>query len=269
MIRDLTESLEAFLNQPGLPPELAAATILFDRPSDPYAPAETTLNLFLFDIRENMELRNNEPITRRVGNQTFTQPPPLRVSCTYLVTAWPVEGLDAPKQEHRLLSQALSLFAATPTLPAAFLSGSLVGQEPPMPMLLAQPDGIRNPAEFWAALGGRMKASLLLTVVFSMPLGAEATFPAVISSGIRINTEPLFFRIGGRVTDAATNPVPGATVELVGRGRSTATNTAGEFTLAAVAPGSYTLRATLGPSTQSRVITVPAATGDDYNVQLP
>jgi Pvc16 N-terminal domain/Carboxypeptidase regulatory-like domain len=269
LIRDLTESLDAFLNQPGLPPELGGATIVFDRPSDPFAPTETTVDLFLFDIRENLELRNYEPVTRRVGNQTLTQPPPLRVSCTYLVTAWPVEGLDAPKQEHRLLSQALRLFAATPTLPAAFLTGSLVGQEPPLPMLLAQPDGIRNPAEFWAALGGRMKASLLLTVVFSMALADEIMAPAVISSGIKINSEPLFFRIGGRVTDAATNPAPGAIVELVGRGRSTITNTAGEFTLAAVAPGTYTLRATLGPSTQSRAITVPAAAGDDYNVQLP
>jgi len=269
VIRDLTESLEAFLNQPGLPAELAAATILFDRPSDPYAPPETTLNLFLFDIRENTELRSNEPVTRRVGNQTFTQPPPLRVSCTYLVTAWPVEGLDAPKQEHRLLSQALRLFAATPTLPGPFLSGSLVNQEPPMPMLLAQPEGIRNPAEFWAALGGRMKASLLLTVVFSMPVADEAAFPAVISSGLRINAEPLFFRIAGTVTDAAAAPAPAATVELVGRGRSTTTNSAGQFSLAGIVPGPYTLRATLGPATQSGAITVPAPAGDNYDVQLP
>jgi len=102
-----------------------------------------------------------------------------------------------------------------------------------------------------------------------MPVAEEISAPAVISSGITINTEPIFYRIGGVVTDAASNPAPAATVELVGRGRSTATNSAGEFNLFAVAPGIYTLRATLGPSVQSRAITVPAAAGDDYNVQLP
>jgi hypothetical protein len=269
VIRDLTESLEAFLNQPGLPPELAAATILFDRPSDPFTPPETTVDLFLFDIRENLELRNYEPTTRRVGLQTFRQSPPLRVSCTYLVTAWPVGGLDLTKQEHRLLSQTLALFAVNPTLPAPFLTGALIGQEPPLPLMVAQPDGIRNPAEFWGALGGRMRPSLLLTVTFSMTLAEEEQFPAVISSGITINTEPIFYRIGGIITDSASVPVSAAAVELLGRGRSTVSNLNGEFTLAAVAPGNYTLRATSGVITQTRAITVPAPTGDDYNVQLP
>jgi len=56
LIRDLTETLEAFLNQPGLPTELSNAQISFDRPSDPFNPGQPTINLFLFDIQENVEL---------------------------------------------------------------------------------------------------------------------------------------------------------------------------------------------------------------------
>ncbi|MDX2152654.1 MAG: Pvc16 family protein [Bryobacteraceae bacterium] len=267
MIRDLTESLEAFLNQPGLPTELAAAVVRFDRPSEPYTPTETTINLFLFDVRENLELRNNEPITRRVGMQTIIERPPLRVTCTYLVTAWPVGGLDLPKQEHRLISQVFQLFASSPIVPPAFLTGSLIGQDPPVLLVMSQPDGMRNPAEFWAAIGNKMKPAILLAVTFSMVAAPEETFPAVISSGIEINGVMLF-RIAGVVTDNTSTPVPDATVELIGRGRTTVTNSRGEWTIAAVAAGAHTIRAVAGPLNRTRAITVPAPAGSDYNVQF-
>jgi hypothetical protein len=146
LIRDVTETLEAFLNQPGLPPELGNAQISFDRPSDPFNPGQPTISLFLFDIQENVELRNNEPVVRRVGNVSLVQHPPARMTCTYLLTAWPVNGPDLAKQEHRMLSQALQLFLSTPTIPPAFLVGSLVGQEPPLPVMIAHADGARNTA---------------------------------------------------------------------------------------------------------------------------
>src|SRR5262245_6672000 len=139
MIRDLTESLEALLTQPGLPTELGNALIRFERPTDPYLPEQTTVNVFLYEIRENLELRSNELERVVVGAQTIVGPPPLRVTCMYLITAWPVGGNDLPQQEHRLLSQVLQLLAGTPVLPEVFLQGSLVGQDPPIPLLVAHP----------------------------------------------------------------------------------------------------------------------------------
>ncbi len=272
MIRDLTESLQAFLSQPGLPTELGNADIFFDRPTDPYTPGSTALNLFLFDIRENPELRFTEPETRRVGGQVKLLRPPLRVSCTYLVTAWPVGGSQLELREHRLLSQALQLFAATPTLPPTFLTGSLVGQEPPLPVMLAQPDGLRNPAEFWAAIGNKMKPSLLLTVTVAMPIASEESFPMVITSKIDLQTSGLhevFFRLGGMVVDSASAPVADAAVEIPGRGRSTVTGPDGRFQFSGVPAGNFTLRVTSGMIVQNKAITVPASTGNDYNVALP
>jgi len=275
VFRDLSESLQALLTQPGLPPELSAAQIAFDRPTDPFAPPQTTVDVFLFEVREHVELRSNEPVVRRVGQQSVVEPPPMRVMCTYLVTAWPVGGLDLSFQEQRLLSQVLQLVARFPTIPPAFLQGSLIGQEPPLPMLIAQPDGLRNPAEFWAAIGNRMRPSILISATIAMPVFGEQTLPSVISS--QIGMEPMglpgsrvdLFRIGGAVTDAANSAVSGASVLLVERGRTTATNALGEFMLSAIPAGNYTLRITSGLSTQDKAITVPAASGDDYNVQLP
>jgi hypothetical protein len=275
VIHEVTESLEAFLKQPGLPPPLRDAAIRFDRPTDPYSLDQTTVNLFLFEVRENLDLRSNEPVVRRVDNQSFVEPPPLRVECEYLVTAWPVDGTDLPKQEHQLLGQVLQLFAATPVLPAAFLTTGLAQQDPPLPMVLLRPDGVRNPAEFWAAIGNRMRASLVLSVTVSMQVFDTAQFPSVISSEIRLKTmtgaplEASFFRIGGTVLDASAGPVAGAGVRLVDRGRSTLTAADGTYSLSAIPAGTFTLRVTAGTVTQDRTITVPAPASSDYDVQLP
>lgn len=275
MIRDLTETLEALLSQPGLPPELGNAQISFDRPSDTFDPGQPTINLFLFDIRESADLRSNEPVRRRVGDLTLIERPPARVACTYLVTAWPVNGNDLAKQEHRMLSQALRLFMGTPVIPDAFLVGSLIGQEPPLPVLLVQPDGVRNPAEFWAAIGNRIRPSILVSVTFSMRTADDEEFPTVFTNKVTIrpNLNPAagetFHRVGGVVTDAAADPVASAEVRLVEPNRSTATNWKGEFTIPVIAPGTYTLRVTSGGVTQNKPITVPAPLGANYDVQLP
>ena len=211
MIHEVTESLEAFLKQPGLDPPLRDAAIRFDRPTDPFSIDQTTVDLFLFEIRENLELRSNEPVVRRVAGQSLVEPPPYRVTCLYLVTAWPVSGTDLPKQEHQLLGQLLQLFAGAPVLPSAFLTPNLLLQEPPLPMLLVQPDGVRNPAEFWAAIGNRIRPSLLLSVTVSLQVFDTAEYPSVITSEIRLTSLPSgavldapFFRIGGLVLDAAS-----------------------------------------------------------------
>lgn len=276
MIHEVTESLETFLKQPGLDPPLRDAAIRFDRPTDPYSLDQTTVNLYLFEVRENVELRSNEPVTRRVNGQTLVEPPPYRVSCVYLVTAWPVDGADLDKQEHRLLAQVLQMFAGTPTIPADFLTANLKLQEPPLPLVVLQPDGVRNPAEFWAAIGNRIKPSLLVSVTVSLAVFPIADYPTVITSEMRLENhpsgvplDPPFFRIGGVITDAGSNPVDNAAVRVVERSRSTLTDKDGKFTLSAIPAGAFTLRVTAGAITTDKAITVPAPLNNNYDVQLP
>jgi hypothetical protein len=168
MIRDLSETLRALLA-----PALPLADISFERPTDQFQPAQTTVNLFLYDVRENVELRSNEPVVRRLGNQSRTEPPPLRIACSYLVTAWPTGGGDLALEEHGLLSDSLRRLASFPTIPPEFLQGRLVGQQPPLPTMTAQPVGLNNPAEFWTALGNRLRVSLTLTATISLPVFEE------------------------------------------------------------------------------------------------
>src|SRR5262249_40639992 len=138
-----------------------------------------SIDLFLFDIRENLELRSNEPRLERRGFEAVLHQAPRRIDCSYLVTAWPVGGPDLPLQEHRLLSQGLQLLSRLPTIPPGFLQGSLVGQTPPLPMIVPQFDGLKSPAEFWTAMGSRLRASLTVTVTISVPFAPDVTGPVV------------------------------------------------------------------------------------------
>ncbi len=189
MIRDLSLTLQAILEDPALTtpfPELAAAQIVFDRPVETFNPTQTTIDLFLYDIRENMELRSNEPLMRRLNGQVEIQRPPLRVACSYLITAWPIGGTDLALQEHRLLSQVLQVLSRYAKIPVAFLKGQLVGQEPPLPMMTAQTDGLKEPAEFWTAIGNKLRPSLTVTVTIGMEVFTPVTAPIVITEEVRL-----------------------------------------------------------------------------------
>lgn len=285
MIRDLSETLRALLDDPALAsafPELAAAQIVFDRPTEQFNPAQATVDLFLYDIRENLELRSSEPLLERHNGQAVIHPPPLRVACSYLVTAWPVGGAELPLQEHRLLSQTLQALSRHPTIPASLLHGSLVGQQPPLPMLTAQADGLKDPADFWTAIGNKLRPSISLAVTIAMERFAPITAPMVITEEIRLgertgseeeqikpSTRQDLFRIGGRVTDAASAPVVSATVTLVETGLTTRTDADGRYILNSLAPGIYTLRMQAGATVKTVTITVPAPpAGSNYDVQL-
>jgi Pvc16 N-terminal domain/Carboxypeptidase regulatory-like domain len=277
VIRDLSLTLRAMLTQPALPADLAAAQIAFDRPGETFTPGQTTLDLFLYDIRENLDLRNAEPVIERMNGQAVRRPPSMRVACTYLVTAWPVGGAELPLQEHRLLGQTLQVLARYPTIPAPFLQDSLRGQQPPLPLVTSQTDGLKEPAEFWSALGGRLRPSLSVTVTIGLEVFAAETLPLVTTEQIRIVHRPAGgeaedrFRIGGRVLAADGATVAGAAVSLVEAGLSTTTAADGRYTIGVAAPDTYTLTAQSGALVKTVTVTIPLPSGSlpgGYDVQL-
>lgn len=284
MINELSETLRAILDDPNLAadfPELAAAQVVFERPAEAFKPSQTTIDLFLYDVREDMELRSNEPVVTRQNGQAVIRRPPLRVACSYLLTAWAVGGGELPLLEQKLLSQAMMVLARYPTIPVSFLKGSLTGQEPPLPMMASRADGLKNPSEFWTAVGNKLRPSVTIVVTISLDPFAPVTAPLVITSDVRVGertspaekklkaqTKEDIFRVSGRVTNAQGAPVGGAVVSLKNTGLSTATNAEGLYALGPLAAGSYTVRAQAGQSVKEVNIVVPAASGNNYNVQF-
>ncbi|SEE85120.1 Protein of unknown function [Rhizobiales bacterium GAS191] len=189
MIHDLSETLRAILTQPGLPPELAGAHIVFDRPADTFNPTQTTIDLFLYDLRENLEMRGSQAAsapntsgTPSTSKSAVAQPA-LPLACTYLVTAWPVGGPELALQEQRLLSEALQVLTKYRIIPTQFLQGSLAGRLPLPQMLVLHPDALKNVSEFWTSLGNKLRPSLSVTVTLAIPSFQGEAMTAASSGG--------------------------------------------------------------------------------------
>ncbi|MBN1813547.1 MAG: DUF4255 domain-containing protein [Anaerolineae bacterium] len=194
MINDLDKTLEELLERE-LPPELVSqVTISFATPDDQFPPSSVTLpaiDLFLYDVRENRELRSNEWVVERNGDGTATKKrPPVRVECSYLITAWPSESSTTPAQdEHRLLSEVMQALLRYRRIPVEALRGSLAGQEPPLPASTLQPGHLQSVGEFWQALGGKPKAALNYTVTIGVDIHKPIEAGVVTAKEIKTRQE--------------------------------------------------------------------------------
>jgi hypothetical protein len=143
-----------------------------------------TVNLYLYDIVENREMRTNEPLLVRStdGKRAARVAPPVRIDCGYCITAWSVATTEPVLEEHQLLSDVLLLLLQTPTIPTELLQGSLTTQIPPYPTIVASTDAMKNHPQFWNALDQKLKPSLNYVVTLAMLLEsapADADLPAV------------------------------------------------------------------------------------------
>ncbi len=266
MIQDLSRTLQTILTQPGLPAPLSNALIAFDRPEQSFQPMQTTVDLFLYDLRENLELRSNELTIDKSNTQSVTHKAPMRLACSYLATAWPVGGTEPALQEQQLLSQVLQALARFPTIPGTFLQGTLVGQQPPLPMVALHPDALKNLAEFWASLGNTLRASLTITVTISVPVFDDVidflVTTATTSASAANGTSDQWMQFGGRVLDGTGNGVPGALADLLDSGLRTRSGSDGRFVFSGVQAGSHTLRiVATGFKPLTETVVVPGAPG--------
>jgi hypothetical protein len=196
MIDDLDRTLDKLLRHE-LPSAIVdQVSISFATPDNEFPPPSVTLpaiDLFLYDIRENTELRNTQWNTERQLNGTATRTrSPIRVDCSYLITAWSSDSSNARAfDEHRLLSETMRALLRNPTIPGVLLQGSLRGQEPPLPASTLQPGRLQNPAEFWTALRGKPKASLTYMVTIGVVIdGVIETEPPVLERTFQFGKMP-------------------------------------------------------------------------------
>ena len=198
MIHDLNNSLKVILQHELPTPLNEQVAISFDPPDDQFPPPSVTppaIDLFLYDIRENRDLRSNEWSLQRESDGTSRRSMPLvRVDCSYLITAWPSQSTpNRAADEHRLLSEVMMVLLRFPTLPEWLLQGGLTAQELPLPTAVLQPGHLQSLGEFWQALGGKPKAALNYTVTIAVQPFASVDVPLVLESA------------------AALKPVAGAT----------------------------------------------------------
>lgn len=178
MIRDLDLTIQELLEtRAQVGSELAGADVVFDLPDADWRAGlgQLTVDCYLYDLRENAELRTQEPLLQRSadGSRAGRVRPPARVDCSYCITAWSTATDDPVLEEHRVLSQVLRIILANASIPADVLQGSLATQIPPYPTIIAAADGIRTQPDFWGALDQQLKPSLNYVVTLAMMLDDE------------------------------------------------------------------------------------------------
>ena len=268
MFADLDESLRQLLVQRGNL-DHGEVDIAFDMPTRNWASgiSKPTVNLYLYDIRENTELRDPSAWkVRRGDNNTAIKSRPLvRVDLTYRITAF----ANNVEDEHRLLARSLLTLLQHPMLPEDILQGIVAGQE--IPTVTAKPDGlIQSPADYWGALDNDIKPSIDYKVTIRMDLNQEITVGLALTSHIKLgrtvngqsatDIEDLPLQIGGRIHDR-DNPTEGiadATVTLLERALDAVTDDEGRYKFRGVPEGTYTL-----------VIVAPERAEQRKQIQVP
>jgi hypothetical protein len=234
--------------------------ITFDQPKREWSArlSKPTLNLFLFDLRENLRLRGAEQYTtvnRPDGNSEIRRNP-VRMALRYLLTAWVKE----PEDEHLLLSSALMALLRNPFIPADLLSERLQAQPMPVPVEVAtfhQEEGpVDKFTEIWGVLDNEMRPGILLTVTVSVDPYKPQVFPQVRTrqtrfvqdSGITTarstvdtkSTSKNYWSVGGTIKSEKYTPSTLALV-LVEKQTQVDLTDEGNFVLHGVAEGDYHL----------------------------
>jgi hypothetical protein len=269
MIDDLDDALRELLVRE-LPIRDNEVDVTFDQPRREWAArlSRPSLNLYLYDLRENLRLRRESTqreIERR-PDSVVTMRRATRMDLYYLVTAW----ATAPEDEHRLLARALMSFLRTPELPDGLLPEGLLDQPNPIPLKVAQPETLDKPSDLWSVLDNQQRPGLVLVVTLAFnpfapvvkPLTRTAEFK--FGQGEGLDAEHGYVSISGTVR--SKRPLNNLQVRLLERGSLLELQPGGEFGIRNLRPGDYTLEVTAdGRKPSTHKIKVPAPS---YDIEL-
>ena len=271
MIADLSLSLKAMLQAQERPQSVRDAEIDFEPPVENYKPSIATINVFLYDLREDLQLRSNvadwNPLREEI------RPAPFRLACSYLVTTWPgttVSGEEAILAQQGLLGEVARVLAGMAELDGDYLQGGLVDPPYPIPLTLSHVEPTSDPARFWTALGGKLRPAITLTATISLvPAASPVKAYPVSTRTIVLNTEAAH-RIGGTVRDKLSrDPLPDVALELLDLGVRASSGADGRYAFSDTGAATYQLRATrAGYVSRTLSITVPGATPTAFDVEL-
>jgi hypothetical protein len=291
MINDLDETIRELLIG-GLPKQNGKIEVSFDQPTREWSArlSGPTINLFLYDVRENPTLRQHQWEQAHANghpgdNRARLKRSPFRVDCLYMLTTW---GND-PADEHWLLTQAMLVLFRFPILPEDRLVGAL--RNPPFEIQtrLASHDRLTNPAEVWSALDNELRPSVSYVVTLALDPWEEVTGEMVRILTLRYGQAKDLPRrqqllpdpkrvdkniIGGVVRnkdkEQAGVPLAGIAVAIKGTGLFATTNKKGRFTLGTMPPGEYTLVAwpVEGKPIEKKITVPPKNKADSYDLEL-
>jgi hypothetical protein len=260
--------------------------IQFDQPRREWSArlSKPTLNLFLFDLRENLRLRGSEQYStvNRPDGTSEVRRNPVRMDLRYLMTAWVKEAED----EHLLLSSGLMGLLRNPFLPTDLFSERLKSQPHPCPIEVATFPPEAGPVdkftEIWGVLDNEMRAGVVITITISVDPYKPMTFTQVRSREMRFLQDSGIGKPADTITvtkklskkywvvsgalKSQKYDISTLSLILVEKQQPVEILEAGRFSLSGLAEGEYHLDILFNKKIIKRQkITVP---GKDYDIQV-
>lgn len=239
-----------------------------------------TLNLFLYDIRENNKLRQQQPMwdVQHNGKVARRQRKPILINLHYLITAWATE----PEDEHRLLARATYALYRNPYVPREFLPPDLADLAEDVIILKAQYDMLDKPSDIWSTIDNQWRPFIPVMLIVPIYPFDVILEPVVTGREVRVgeleqNTvgrqrlreesgQSRYFSIGGQLRGA--KPLENPRLRLLDWGLDIEVEPTGEFKIGRLRAGEYTLEASAkGYLPRQYPVTVPAEP-DSYILEL-
>jgi hypothetical protein len=243
-----------------------------------------TVNLYLYDLRENMEFRRSAWTVEhgQDGRNGGMRRPPVFVDLSYFITSWARNVAD----EHHLLWRVMAALMRESEIDAGLLQGTLKEVGPPVKTVTAQADGIlRNPGEFWSALDNDLKPAVTYTATLGVDLDVLVGAPLVLTKVIDVGklvsqgkpgqpaeadavsaVRERFTEIGGVVRSRAARkgdtpqPIAEAVIAFPQLGITVETDASGRYRVAQIPEGKHRVSVTPRSGTASESeVSVPAA----------
>jgi hypothetical protein len=183
MIDDLDETIKKLLTRE-LPIKNGEVEISFETPNREWAAGRVkpTINFYLYQIAENLKLRQTEWKVEKNNGQSTKRRPPKRMNLTYMITTWAGDVED----EHRLLWRVMAVLAKFPKLPEDLLQGDLKDTEVDIKASFPPEDEILNPTDLWNVLSNDIRPSIHYRVVLPLDVFKRFTGPLVLKKIIKV-----------------------------------------------------------------------------------
>jgi hypothetical protein len=271
MISSLDETIKQLLIKKGAV-DTGVIDISFEMPDREWSASlsKPTINIYLYDIRENHMLRGTEwKITRDENGHATKKKNASRIDVSYLITVWTNDVGD----EHRLLWHVLGTLFRYQELPEDILADQLRQANYPIKAAAAQPDGLfNNPADFWSALDNEIKPSI--NYVVTLPLDIDMAFTAPMVRTKTLEFKPpetdaeSLIQVTGQVREAGApgQGIRQATVLAREAGMTAVTDSQGYYCFPKLTAGQYTFQIRMpGREPVETIMIVP---GKNYDLAI-
>lgn len=194
MLADLDIAISRYLTAETLPGQ--SIKVELDPPTKDWASRRTgpVLNLFLADVREDLDRRTVNPreIVNENGQVTARVAPLRFYAVTYLLTAWTA----TPEDDHQLLGSALIALLKQDIVPPSYIGGQLAAIVAKGFSITTRVGGKtfteRMVTELMTAIGGDYRPTLSIVASIPVPTGipTEAGPPQTAPPAIKVgNTD--------------------------------------------------------------------------------